>query len=107
MSPDPLEKAYKSIFSLMSVHCQRMPDKLFVWLDAMSDHFRIIIIVSANHCKTTKCICNQMNTSAIFSIQHSLENTALCIENTALLVMCVTFAKSCQNKLFVNQKHTI
>jgi len=33
---------------------------------------------------------HQTNKSAVFSIQHSLENTELCVENTASLVTCVT-----------------
>jgi len=33
---------------------------------------------------------HRMNNSAIFSIQHSSKNAALCMENKALLVTCIT-----------------
>jgi len=44
-----------------------------------------------------------MNNRAIFSIQHSSENTALRMENTGH-VHTILNLKKYQNKLFVNQK---
>jgi len=50
---------------------------------------------------------HQMNNCTIFSIKHSLENTALRMENAALLVTCVTNFESlkvAKKEQFVDQK---
>jgi len=46
---------------------------------------------------------HQMNNIALFSMQHSSENTALRMENTAILVACIAFP-NCQNEQFIDQK---
>ena len=43
----PLEKTCAS--PVMSDHHDNMSDQFFVWTDKVSDHFRIIIIVSVNY----------------------------------------------------------